>query len=148
MQSMSLNRLLAMGLLHFLIMYFLMFSMVHSRSNVLPSLNQAYMAAIMTAPMLALEALLMGSMYKSKLGLKAILWGSIFAFVLFFLFIRNQTLIKDKEFLLSMIPHHSGAILMCEQSDLTDPEIKQLCTQIIESQQEEIDIMQEKLRDF
>ncbi len=34
-----------------------------------------------------------------------------------------QAGIGDKEFLRSMIPHHSGAILMCEQATLTDPEM-------------------------
>ncbi len=145
---MSLNRLLAMGLFHFLIMYMLMFSMVNSWSSVLPSLNQAYMAAIMTAPMLALEILLMGSMYKNTMGKKLIFWGSLILFVVFFLFIRNQTLISDKQFLVSMIPHHSGAILMCERSDLTDPQIQQLCTQIIESQQKEIAVMESLLKKY
>jgi hypothetical protein len=30
-----------------------------------------------------------------------------------------------------MIPHHSGAILMCEQAALTDPDIVALCRQIV-----------------
>ena len=37
-----------------------------------------------------------------------------------------------------MIPHHSGAILMCEQATLTDPEIKALCGEIVASQRKEI----------
>jgi uncharacterized protein (DUF305 family) len=40
-----------------------------------------------------------------------------------------------------MIPHHAGAILMCEQASLYDAEIKDLCGRIINSQQEEIDQM-------
>jgi uncharacterized protein (DUF305 family) len=40
-----------------------------------------------------------------------------------------------------MIPHHSGAILMCERSNITDPEIKSLCGEIIESQKREISEM-------
>ena len=46
-----------------------------------------------------------------------------------------------------MIPHHSAAILMCKSADLTDPEIKQLCDDIIAGQQAEIDQMKEKLKD-
>jgi uncharacterized protein (DUF305 family) len=41
-----------------------------------------------------------------------------------------------------MIPHHSGAILMCEEASLTDPEIIGLCKQIVESQEQEIAKMQ------
>ncbi len=49
-----------------------------------------------------------------------------------------QAGIGDKEFLRSMIPHHSGAILMCEQATLTDPEIKALCRGIVDGQRQEI----------
>ena len=51
---------------------------------------------------------------------------------------RTQAAIGDKEFLRSMIPHHSGAILMCEQAAITDPEVVGLCKQIVESQRKEI----------
>jgi uncharacterized protein (DUF305 family) len=37
-----------------------------------------------------------------------------------------------------MTPHHSSAILMCEQSDITDPELAALCDEIVEAQKEEI----------
>jgi uncharacterized protein (DUF305 family) len=51
---------------------------------------------------------------------------------------RQQTAVGDTQFLLSMIPHHSGAILMCGQANLTDPEIKSLCETIITSQRDDI----------
>lgn len=38
----------------------------------------------------------------------------------------------------SMIPHHSSAIVMCEESSLTDPEISTLCDEIVKTQREEI----------
>jgi uncharacterized protein (DUF305 family) len=44
-----------------------------------------------------------------------------------------------------MIPHHSGAILMCEQSNLTDTEIITLCDEIVQTQIEEIIEMEEIL---
>jgi uncharacterized protein (DUF305 family) len=37
-----------------------------------------------------------------------------------------------------MIPHHSGAILMCERSTITDQEIIELCGEIVQTQEEEI----------
>ena len=40
-----------------------------------------------------------------------------------------------------MIPHHSGAILMCEKAQISDPEIASLCQRIIRSQAEEIEQM-------
>lgn len=44
-----------------------------------------------------------------------------------------------------MILHHSRAILVCEEAAITDPEIEELCGQIIQSQEEEINIMNEML---
>jgi uncharacterized protein (DUF305 family) len=58
-----------------------------------------------------------------------------------FTLIRTQTTIGDTAFLRSMIPHHSGAILMCREASIRDPEIKALCGQIIRSQAQEIDQM-------
>ena len=67
--------------------------------------------------------------------------GSAVAFFGSFGLIRTQTTIDDTAFLRSMIPHHSGAILMCEQASLSDAEILKLCGEIIRSQTAEIDQM-------
>jgi uncharacterized protein (DUF305 family) len=40
-----------------------------------------------------------------------------------------------------MIPHHSGAILMCREAPISDAELKTLSGEIIDSQQREIDQM-------
>lgn len=45
-----------------------------------------------------------------------------------------------------MIPHHSGAVLMCEQAKLSDPEIQRLCKQIVISQKQEIAQMEAWLK--
>ena len=139
------NRLLLMGGLHFVLMFILMYAMVDRVDSVIPNLNQAYMAAIMTSPMLVLEVWLMGSMYENKRALWAILAGSVLVFAAVFTFIRQQTAIGDKEFLRSMISHHASALLMCEQASIEDPEILDLCGEILSSQQEQIDFMKAKL---
>jgi uncharacterized protein (DUF305 family) len=59
--------------------------------------------------------------------------------------IRQQAAISDRQFLRSMIPHHAGAILMCEEAPIRDPEVKALCQGIIASQQSEIAWMRAKL---
>jgi len=141
-------RLLLMGVLHFAAMYFLMYAMVDRFDNIFLNLNQFYMAPIMTSPMLIIEIFLMGSMYSNKKYLAVILAGSVIVFVFAFLFIRQQTAIGDKEFLRSMIPHHAGAILMSEQSSITDPRILELRQQIITSQQQEIELMKELLEEL
>lgn len=45
------------------------------------------------------------------------------------------------QFLRWMIPHHAGAILMCQEANITDGAIKELCGNIVTSQQEQIDQM-------
>lgn len=134
--------LLIMAILSFIAMYILMYSMVNTWDNVYNNFNQFYMAGLMAAPMVLIELLVMRSMYQDKRRNTLFIIGSVVAALLFFLFIRQQTAISDKQFLRSMIPHHSGAILMCEQASIQDPEIQTLCASIIESQQQEIDQME------
>ncbi|MET3667254.1 DUF305 domain-containing protein [Caulobacter sp. 1776] len=134
-------RLAAMTVLSFLAMYGLMFAMVDKASNIHPSLNQAYMAGLMTAPMVVFELLLMGMMYPRKGLNRGLLAISVVVGLLCFAGIRQQWLIGDREFLASMIPHHSGAILMCGKAPVRDPEIRRLCASIIQGQQQEIDQM-------
>ncbi|MBI1292762.1 DUF305 domain-containing protein [bacterium] len=127
-----------LALLSFVAMYVLMYAMVDRLENVIPNLNQFYMAALMAAPMVAIELILMRHMYMNtranliSYALCAVIGlGSFFA-------IRSQTAIGDAAFLRSMVPHHAGAILMCEQAPVSDPEIRELCQGIIASQQQEI----------
>lgn len=137
--------LAGMVALHFIAMYVLMYSMANYFSNIYNNLNQIYMAAIMTSPMIVMEVMLMKKMYHNKKINYWIIGISTSLFILFFTFIRVQTAISDKQFLRSMIPHHAGAILMCRQASIQDTEIKELCDQIISSQQSEIDQMKKIL---
>jgi hypothetical protein len=138
--------LITMTILSFITMYFLMFAMVDTPSNIFIGINQFYMAGLMTAPMILIEIITMRSMYTNKNKNTVITLASTLTLIIFFLLIRNQTAITDKEFLKSMIPHHAGALLMCQEADLKDPEIKQLCEQIIQNQQAEIEVMKQKLQ--
>jgi uncharacterized protein (DUF305 family) len=135
------RRLLLMAGLSLLAMYGLMYAMVNEAGNVYPNLNQFYMAALMTAPMVLLELGLMGSMYPRKKLNRAIAGAGAVALVAFWLVLRQQTAISDTQFLRSMIPHHAGAILMCEKAALKDAQIMRLCGNIVSGQQAEIDEM-------
>lgn len=139
------RRLAAMAVLSFACMYLLMYAMVDRLADVYANLNQFYMAALMAAPMVLIELALMGAMYPS--GRRKVAWtaGSAAVLVLCWVMIRRQIGIEDRQFLRSMIPHHSGAILMCRQAPVDRPDIRQLCMRIIASQQEEIDEMQRML---
>lgn len=131
-------RLGVMAILSFIAMYILMYAMVDEFASVYPNINQAYMAALMTAPMVIIEIAVMSGMYKNAAMNIAIIAASIVLGIGAFAFIRQQTAVGDVQFLKSMIPHHSGAVLMCREAAIADPEIKKLCGNIIESQLAEI----------
>lgn len=137
-----------MAILSFISMYALMYTMVDKFANVIPNINQFYMAGLMTMPMIIFEVVLMGSMYMNKKLNTLIIAIGTLALIAFFLFIRQQSFVSDRQFLKSMIPHHASAILMCENTDLQDLELKELCVSIVSSQQQEIDQMKAKLEDL
>lgn len=140
------GRLALMAVLHFAAMFVLMYAMVNTVGNALPNINQVYMAGLMTAPMLVFEVLLMGSMYPSMRLNGAVVLGGLVLLAGSFLLIRQQTAVGDAQFLRSMIPHHAGAILMCNKAPMKDAQIKSLCDGIVSGQQAEIDWMNAKLK--
>ncbi|MFO0749995.1 MAG: DUF305 domain-containing protein [Myxococcota bacterium] len=137
--------LTVMTLGSYIAMYALMYAMVDRVANVYYSLNQAYMAGLMTAPMVLLELVLMRRMYTNTRANIAIVTAAAAAFTTCLVLIRSQGGISDEQFLRSMIPHHASAILMCEQAPVHDPDIQALCRRITTSQQSEIDLMKAKL---
>ena len=138
-------QLAIMTALSFMSMYVLMYAMVNRFANLYSNLNQFYMAGLMTAPIVVIELALMRAVYDNKNANIVIIAVSVVALGSFFLGIRQQAAIGDKSFLTAMIPHHAGAILMCERASIQDPEIKKLCGEIISSQQREIDQMKSML---
>ena len=142
------NKLLWMAVLSFIAMYILMYAMVNTMSNVFMNISQFYMAGLMASPMVIIELLLMRTMYMNKKLNMLLIVISVVLLLIFFVFIRQQAAVGDKQFLKSMIPHHAGAILMCEEANITDPEIKKLCEEIRESQLREIDQMKAKLNEL
>jgi len=132
-------RMLALNLMiSLVIMYLAMFAMIWSSGEFIQNINFFYMALVMWAPMAIAMLLTMGSMYPNG-RLNLLLYGGFaVVFMASFAAIRAQAAVGDRQFLRSMIPHHSGAVLMCERAKLSDPEIVSLCGRIIQSQTEEI----------
>jgi len=103
---------------------------------------------MMAAPMVFIMLIDMKSMYMDQ-RLNLILYAASAAlFVLGIFGMRSQAAVGNEQFLRSMIPHHSGAILMCRQASITDDEIVKLCQQIEKSQQAEIDQMKAILQRY
>jgi uncharacterized protein (DUF305 family) len=127
-----------MVLLSFIAMYILMYAMVDELPHVYNNLNQAYMAALMAAPMLLIELAVMRPMYPDRRRNALLIVIGLVVLAGAWILIRQQTAIADRQFLRSMIPHHSGALLMCEQASISDERLQALCRRIIESQLAEI----------
>ncbi len=138
-------KLISMTIIHFIFMFVIMYSAVYIFDHAYFNLNKIYMALIMTIPMISIEIFMMSKMYPNKIYNYTIVGVSLILFITFFLFIRSQTAIEDKQFLRSMIPHHSSAILMCDEANITDPEIKTLCDSITAAQIREIKQMEQIL---
>ena len=134
-------RLAVMTVVGFVAMYLLMFTMIDSGGDFFQNLNMAYMAGSMTAAMVVIELIVMSVMYKNAKLRNLLIGVSAVLLVVTVLCTRYQTGIGDVGFLRSMIPHHSGAILMCREAAITDPELVKLCGEITESQRREIDQM-------
>jgi uncharacterized protein (DUF305 family) len=130
------------------LMFFITFANVWEIGHLQPNLNRVYMALMMTAPMAIVMMMVMHSMFEDR-KLTVIFMASFAALlVLSFALTRFQGAVGDEQFLRSMIPHHSSAILMCERSSITDPEIRELCDEIVRAQVEEIARMEAILRRY
>lgn len=127
---------------HFIIMYLVMYTMIAAFDHFYFNLNNVYMTLMMVTPMALLMLVLMPSMYGNKRANLIIAIGAVVIFAGSFYAMRSQAAIGDKELIRGMIPHHSGAILMCGKAKLTDPELITLCDEIIDAQEREIAQMQ------
>lgn len=126
---------MALGLL---VMYVVMFSMIDGLHDFRNNLNMLYMAVTMWAPMGIVMLATMTGMFPRK-AINVALYALFIALTIAsFAATRAQTLIHDRQFIDSMIPHHSGAILMCREAALSDPELVTLCEEIIDAQRSEI----------
>jgi hypothetical protein len=146
MEKDNYGKLFIMLFLSFIIMYSVMFFNVDNIDNIYLNLNRLYMSILMVAPMAIIMLLMMPSMFKNRKRSNIIILSSVLVIVIAFTMLRSQSLIGDKAFMRSMIPHHSSAILVSEQAQLEDPEVQQLAQQIIKSQKEEIEHQSNKRR--
>ncbi|HEX6914870.1 MAG TPA: DUF305 domain-containing protein [Chitinophagaceae bacterium] len=136
-------------LISFFIMYLVMFLNIYEIGHYHTSLTRAYMTILMVTPMAVVMILMMGKMYQDRKRNLVIIVTSLLLFVAALAGLRSQTPVGDVQYMKAMIPHHSSAILTSKRANLSDPEVKKLAEQIIESQQKEIkemEMMLERLR--
>ena len=122
----------------YVVMYFIMYAMADRLGNVYLNLSNVYMTGLMAGSMLPIMLLAMPGMFKNKKLNVAVWAGSVVFLALCWFLLRAEAGVGDRQFLRAMIPHHSAAIQMARESDVTDPRIKKLAEEIITSQEREI----------
>ena len=130
------------------VMLALMYLNVYAADHVFFSQTRFWMAVVMGAAMAIVMLLFMQGMYTDKRVNLAILGGSVVAFALSLWLVRSQRTVDDVSWMKAMIPHHSIAILTSERARISDPRVRALADQIIESQRREIEEMKTLIRDL
>ncbi|MEO7504171.1 MAG: DUF305 domain-containing protein [Sphingomicrobium sp.] len=121
-----------------IVMYFVMYTMIDSTAELYNNLNNVYMTLMMVTSMALFMLWMMPAMFPDRRTNLILNLAFAATFLLALFAMRTQALVGNDQFLRAMIPHHSGAILMCEKSSITDPAIKRLCGGILASQKAEI----------
>lgn len=148
MMGMSWGRFAAMIAASTFIMFFLMYQLVYSMEHALFSVNRLVASLVMGCVMSIVMLSFMWSMYEgmgTKIGVLVVaaLLGTALLFAN-----RSQALIDDVRFMKSMIPHHSIAINNARKAAISDPRVRELADEIIESQVREIALMQRLIDDI
>lgn len=144
-EGMGYTKLALAVAIHFVVMFGLTYAGVNTFDEIFVNLNRFYMAVLMVASMVIVMVAVMWKMFASPKANAAIVTVAALVFVGTFQLLRSEALVGNEQFLRSMIPHHSIAIHTCENASLDDPEIVELCGQIVQSQREEIAQMRDIL---
>lgn len=131
-----------------IIMFGLMYLNTYELADVFFSETRVYMALLMGAAMAIIMLAFMLNMHQNRRVSIGIFAGSAVVFVLALWLVRSQTTIEDVSWMKAMIPHHSIAILTSERANLSDPRVRELAGQIIESQRREIEEMKALINDL
>lgn len=130
------------------VMFGLMYLNTYRFEHVTFSETRVYMALLMGASMAALMLPFMWKMLGSRRINLAILGGAAALFALSLYLVRSQRTVEDVAYMRAMIPHHSIAILTSERAQISDPRVRRLADQIIESQRREIAEMKALIADL
>lgn len=130
------------------VMLFLMYLNTYQLDHVFFSETRTYMALVMGAAMAVIMLLFMLDMYKNRKINVGILVASVIVFAGALWLVRSQKTVEDVSYMKAMIPHHSIAILTGERANITDPRVRKLADNIIETQRREIAEMEMLIKDL
>jgi hypothetical protein len=148
MKGMGWGRFAAMIAASTVIMFFLMYQLIYSVDHATFSANRLVASLVMGCVMTVVMLGFMWSMYQGPRIKVGLLGGAAVLAVILLSVNRTQALIDDVGFLKSMIPHHSIAINNARKASISDPRVRKLADEIIESQIREIAEMKLLLEDI
>ena len=120
------------------LMFVLMYSTVYTLDHVWWSQTKLWMALYMGATMAVVMLAFMLKTYDSERANLAVFAASVLVFAASFWLVRSQETVGDVAWMKAMIPHHSIAILTSERAEISDPRVRRLADEIIETQRREI----------
>ncbi|MBG21668.1 MAG: DUF305 domain-containing protein [Rhizobiales bacterium] len=145
---MAYSRFLAMIATSTIIMFGLMYLNTWDISHVWFSQTRMWMALYMGAAMALVMLAFMLGMYTNRKANLAIVVGSVIAFSAGLFLVRSQDTVGDVAWMKAMIPHHSIAIMTSTRANISDPRVRNLADEIIETQKREIAEMEALIRDL
>jgi uncharacterized protein (DUF305 family) len=116
----------------------LMYLNTYALEHVFWSETRAWMALVMGSAMAIIMLGFMFGMYKEPRVNLAILGGAIVTLAGALWIVRSQATVDDVDYMKAMIPHHSIAIMTSKRAQISDPRVRKLADEIIESQEREI----------
>lgn len=148
MMSMSWRRFAAMIAVSSAIMFFLMYQLIYSLEHATFSVNRLIASLVMGCVMTLVMLGFMWPMYEGKRAKTVTVVVAALLGIILLGVNRRQTVIGDASFMRSMIPHHSIAINNAGKASISDPRVRKLADEIIESQVREIEVMKRLLADI
>ncbi|WP_197087648.1 DUF305 domain-containing protein [Cytobacillus firmus] len=131
-----------------IVMFIFKYFSTYRLDHVFFSETRAYMALLMGATMAIIMLAFMRNMLKNRKLNAGIAAGSLFVFITSLFLLRSQTTVDDADYMEAMIPHHSIAILTSERAQISDPRVRSLADNIIETQKKEISEMKKLIKDL
>lgn len=141
-----LQSVLFMMLLSFFIQYYVMsVIMTNNLTNIRNSLGKAYMSGIM-ALLMGIVEVAMNDYYMNMISAKYYIVLFILLGILYYMY-KTQQYIYDRDYLNEMIEHHSMALTTSGEilKKTSDPKVKILASNIINTQEDEIQYMRNLL---
>ncbi|WP_288255000.1 DUF305 domain-containing protein [uncultured Hydrogenophaga sp.] len=116
----------------------LMYLNTYAADHVFFSETRTYMALVMGAAMALIMLAFMRGMLTNRRFNAVVVVAAIAVFAAALWLVRSQETVDQVSYMKAMIPHHSIAILTSERAHISDPRVRRLADDIIETQRREI----------